>query len=572
MNRAMTKQLIQLPVTFSLPLTRVFNNHFSRRVSLVLLSALLTATGTQAIGVSSQPVSALAPPANTDTVRIDTVRSDAIDAGAGIAFYNEQAIILSNSKFQQKMIPGLISFGEDGTYLADPEALDRTPKKLLAWKDPFAHAPAGMATATGSSVLYYTAPENDSRGKDKIFAVPIESGSSGAKVTLAPVYADMLPFCEGSDAYRHPAVPENNAFMVFASDRKGSMGGFDLFLVQKEGNSWGRPIHLGNEINSVKDELYPFLDSENNLYFSSEGHSGFGGLDIYMCRYAGDGWERPINLMNVINGPGDEYGLKINARNSTGFFTSIDHRGNMSSQLFKLQPKQGELSEELLDMALTSFEEMFGVEFASSAEQKMTIPQAFEMKEIQTEKATVVEDDKAEKDIEEVLPTDPRPQEFVAARSTPDKPTVREEQKDTGKQAGTTTQEKTVAVMPEKTAEPKENATAETTERLRAAEVAGTTAQQAVEQVEEKDAVIFRVQITSTRSSVAGKKETIDGRSYTVFEYNYKGAYRQTVGAFRDLDKAKAFQTKCRNAGYSQAFVAAFINDERVTDPAVFRN
>jgi hypothetical protein len=599
MNRAMTNRLTQLPVTFSLLVTYILKNYLPRLIPSVLLALLFTTTATVVEGSPSYPVLFEPVPSPIlDTVRIDTVRSEAIHAAEGVAFYNDQVIILSNSKYQQKMVPGHLSFGEDGTYLADPEVLDRTPTKLLAVKDPFAHAPAGMAISTGARVLYYTAPENGTQGKDKIFAVPIEKNPSGSKVTMDPVYAKMLPFCDGSDTYRHPAVTENNEFMIFASDRKGSMGGFDLFLVQKEGDGWGRIVHMGNEINSVKDELYPFLDSEKNLFYSSAGHSGFGGHDIYMCRYTGDGWERPINLMNVINSEGDDIGLKIAAANNTGFFTSIDIKGNKTGKLFKLQPnQQGHLSGEILAMALTSFEEMFGVAFTSSAEQKMTIPQAFQVREVQAElsKADETQDkddteDKAEKRVDEVSQTDPTPQEFTAARKDPvkppvqKKPDVQKEQKATEEFAAATPPEKTKVVEPTETTVTTVTTvtteTSQTTETTKTdgmqtdqadAEAAEIDVQQEEAQAEEKDAVIFRVQITSTRSSVAGKKITIDGRSYTVFEYNYKGAYRQTVGAFRDLDEAKAFQTKCRNAGYSQAFVAAFINDERVTDPAVFK-
>lgn len=508
-----------------------------------------------------------------DTVHIDTINSENFNVNAGIAFCNEQAIILSNAKFQQKMLPGHVSFGEDGTYLADPEELNHTPNKLLAAKDPFAHAPAGMAVADDARVIYFTAPENGTRGKDKIFAVPFEKGPSDEKITLSPLYADMLPFCEGNDVYRHPAVAKNDAFLVFASDRKGSMGGFDLFLVQKKGDNWGEPVHLGTEINSVKDELYPFLDSENNLFFSSAGHSGFGGLDLYMSRFSGDGWERPINLMNVINGSGDEFGLKMDAENNTGFFTSIENRGNQQGHMYRLRTvQQGRLSGELLEMAIAAFEEMFGVEFTSTAEQKMTIPQAFELGAVKSEKPTTADKDKAVKEVKEVSPTDPGPQEFVAARKEPAQPEVRKEEKTTRESVETapeiTTEKRDDTTEAAETAEAKNNGV---TKPGQTGEPEVNKTQKEEAQTADKDVVTFRVQITSTRSSAAGKKVTIAGKSYTVFEYNYKGAYRQTVGAFRDLDDAKAFQSKCRSAGYSQAFVAAFINDERVTDPAVFK-
>ena len=83
--------------------------------------------------------------------------------------------------------------------------------------------------------------------------------------------------------------------------------------------------------------------------------------------------------------------------------------------------------------------------------------------------------------------------------------------------------------------------------------------------------VVFRVQISSSTKSTGGKQVMISGKSYETFEYFYVGAYRQCVGNFRDLDEANALKNSCRAAGYSQAFVAAFINDERVTDPAVIK-
>jgi hypothetical protein len=88
---------------------------------------------------------------------------------------------------------------------------------------------------------------------------------------------------------------------------------------------------------------------------------------------------------------------------------------------------------------------------------------------------------------------------------------------------------------------------------------------------EESEVVVFRVQITSTNKPSTQRTVSIDKKPYDIFEYFYVGAYRQCVGSFRDLDAASALRSRCRAAGYNQAFVAAFINNERVTDPAVFR-
>jgi hypothetical protein len=88
---------------------------------------------------------------------------------------------------------------------------------------------------------------------------------------------------------------------------------------------------------------------------------------------------------------------------------------------------------------------------------------------------------------------------------------------------------------------------------------------------EESEVVVFRVQITSTTKPSTQRTVSVDGKSYEIFEYFYVGAHRQCVGNFQDLDAANAFRSRCRAAGYNQAFVAAFINNERITDPAVFK-
>jgi hypothetical protein len=64
---------------------------------------------------------------------------------------------------------------------------------------------------------------------------------------------------------------------------------------------------------------------------------------------------------------------------------------------------------------------------------------------------------------------------------------------------------------------------------------------------------------------------SIEGKPHSTFEYYYKGAYRITVGDFVDLNEANAFRTKCKNSGFTQAWVAAFRGNKRETDPSVFR-
>jgi hypothetical protein len=126
----------------------------------------------------------------------------------------------------------------------------------------------------------------------------------------------------------------------------------------------------------------------------------------------------------------------------------------------------------------------------------------------------------------------------------------------------------TAEKVEEKTDAPKETAAQEEVAMQATAEEK-TVEEKTVE--EESEVVVFRVQITSTTKPSTQRTVSIEGKPYEVFEYFYVGAYRQCIGNFLELDAANAFRSRCRTAGYSQAFVAAFINNERVTDPAVFR-
>ena len=81
----------------------------------------------------------------------------------------------------------------------------------------------------------------------------------------------------------------------------------------------------------------PFLDQENNLFYSSDGIKGFGGYDIYFCRYNGSGWDKPVNLTQEINTPNDDIAFTMSRLDGkSAFFTTRLKTFNRSTQLFKI--------------------------------------------------------------------------------------------------------------------------------------------------------------------------------------------------------------------------------------------
>jgi hypothetical protein len=86
-----------------------------------------------------------------------------------------------------------------------------------------------------------------------------------------------------------------------------------------------------------------------------------------------------------------------------------------------------------------------------------------------------------------------------------------------------------------------------------------------------KDGIVYRVQFASSTTRKGSYNITVGGKNYKTREYLYSGAYRSTVGEFKTLAEAVALQNLIRKSGFAQAFVVAFINDKRSTDPALFR-
>jgi hypothetical protein len=103
----------------------------------------------------------------------------------------------------------------------------------------------------------------------------------------------------------------DGSLMIFSSDRLPTSGGLDLFVSRKTSSGWSRPENLGASINTSGHEWFPFLDSQNNLFFSSTGLPGYGGYDIFYCPFKAGEWGAPRNLGRSFNGPENEWGISI---------------------------------------------------------------------------------------------------------------------------------------------------------------------------------------------------------------------------------------------------------------------
>jgi outer membrane protein OmpA-like peptidoglycan-associated protein len=125
-----------------------------------------------------------------------------------------------------------------------------------------------------------------------------------------------------------PTIAADGVTLYFASDRPRGFGGIDLYVTRKDLKTglWSIPQNLGPKINTPGDEKTPFIHSDSEtLYFSSTGHFGFGGYDIFLARKDDKGeWMEPENIGSPINGATDDTGFFVSTDSKTGYFFSYD--------------------------------------------------------------------------------------------------------------------------------------------------------------------------------------------------------------------------------------------------------
>ncbi len=364
---------------------------------------------------------------------------------------------------------------EETTYLTEINHPALAGSRPLFTNKEFACSPAAFSFSSDISKGYYSKKIMllDQPVVEKIYEMSAANGEVSE--------IKQISFATDSSRYLHPAISYDGSVMVFSSDRLPTSGGLDLFVSRLSSSGWSEPDPLGQFINTSGHEWYPFLDVQNNLWFSSTGHSGYGGYDIFVCPFNGKDWEHPRNLGKTINSPLDELGLSIHPGNQVALFSRTEASGSEGLAL-RISLKESASSKEIT-MAL----------------QELAEPAKHAVSGIQK--------------------------------------------------------------APEKKPEPTRNPEPESRINPEPEPVAPA----------DPDKVLFRIQIISSLNPRSFPTVLIEGKSYSTYEYLYQGSYRITVGAFDSLKEANAFRLKCLNSGFTQAFVAAFKGDQRVTDPSVFK-
>ena len=152
-------------------------------------------------------------------------------------------------------------------------------------------------------------------------------------------WSKMKPFFFNSNRYSvgHPALAPDGGSLYFVSDVDGGDGGTDIYVSSRDGGTWNPPSNLGPIVNTFGNETFPFMADNGDLYFASDGHPGYGGLDIFVTRKAGNVWLIPQNLGKPINSSYDDFALAMYKNDSVGLFSADRPGGRGEDDIYSFR-------------------------------------------------------------------------------------------------------------------------------------------------------------------------------------------------------------------------------------------
>lgn len=146
-----------------------------------------------------------------------------------------------------------------------------------------------------------------------------------------------LPFNSPNYSVEHPALSADEKVLYFASDMPGSLGSFDIYSVNVNKGAFDTPKNLGPLVNTDKREQFPFVSNDNKLYFSSDGHLGYGSLDVFVSDINGNEYSEPVNIGLPLNSNLDDFSFNIDSDTKEGYFASNRDGGKGSDDIYQFK-------------------------------------------------------------------------------------------------------------------------------------------------------------------------------------------------------------------------------------------
>ena len=187
--------------------------------------------------------------------------------------------------------------------------------------------------AAGTAEMGVCCFTSDGRTMYFTYSKPVNGKDLGAKIYKSERASgewsepqEVKLFADSSITVGHPALNATGDTLYFACDAPGGEGGKDIWCAELDGSEWKNPQPLGKGINTAADEMYPYVHADGTLYFASNGHPGYGGLDIYKAERDTTHKDSVVwvlyNMGAPFNGVGDDFGITFAGESQDGFFSS----------------------------------------------------------------------------------------------------------------------------------------------------------------------------------------------------------------------------------------------------------
>jgi len=185
-------------------------------------------------------------------------------------------------------------------------------------------------SSDGSTMYYTYCAEEEGIPKTADIYKSARTGAKWTAGSRVEIFKDTMLMTA------HPAVGVDG-YLYFVSDAKGGYGGKDIWRVSLEGSGVAAPENLGPDINTPGDEMFPYMREDTILYFSSDGHPGMGGLDIFKAiRKKGGGWKIE-NMKSPINSMSDDFGICFEGSSEKGYFSSNRNDDRSADHIYSFE-------------------------------------------------------------------------------------------------------------------------------------------------------------------------------------------------------------------------------------------
>jgi len=284
--------------------------------------------------------------ANMDEVTITNLNVNSANSDFGVSFYKDNQIIFSSSRKGNRLIKRLWSPTNDSfldlfigkkTFLTVVDDIRVFSKNINS-----KFHESSVSFSPDYNTVYFTR-NNFINGKlgatdaNKNIALKLYKAT---KVMGEWKNVKELPFNSDYYSVGHPSVSSDGKKLYFISDMPGSIGLTDIFVVDIfDDRSYSKPRNLGPMINTVGNEMFPFIDENNTLYFSSNGRDDdLGGLDIYYStQNTENGFNFPVNIGPPLNSTADDFSFVRLKNENSGYFASNRYGGKGSDDIYAFE-------------------------------------------------------------------------------------------------------------------------------------------------------------------------------------------------------------------------------------------